>query len=185
MIEKELKMRSKQMYAAIASLIVACVGPMQHALENHMQPVKGSLLAAGACSIPVTLIVLGAYFYAPPEEDTKKTDGVSAVENNSTEQARSRGNSQASGVSTLAESVRDAFKLRGINKRRGASSKAQGDKTRPGETKTVMVAVLSRMVITPMVLLPVMAFLTTYDFHKVFEEWVSFSSSFRCVYTYI
>ncbi|KAI1783812.1 hypothetical protein LXA43DRAFT_1102101 [Ganoderma leucocontextum] len=28
---------------------------------------KGAIAAAGNCSIPITLVILGAYFYSPPE----------------------------------------------------------------------------------------------------------------------
>ncbi|KAJ6466560.1 hypothetical protein C8R47DRAFT_1326210 [Mycena vitilis] len=47
------------LWAALASLVVACVQPLQHALDAHMQPVKGAVTSAGPgnCSIPLTLIV--------------------------------------------------------------------------------------------------------------------------------
>lgn len=51
------------LWAAILSLVVACIPPLQHALDEHMRPVKGAINAAGNCSIPVTLVVLGAYFW--------------------------------------------------------------------------------------------------------------------------
>ncbi|QRV91348.1 transport protein [Ceratobasidium sp. AG-Ba] len=139
------------MYAAVASLIVACVQPMQHALENHMQPVKGALMNAGACSIPVTLIVLGAYFYRPKEELAGAAD------------AGDRRVSTAS-TSTLVGSLRNGLQLRSLLQKSDAPSQY------PGETKTVFIAVLSRMVITPMVLLPLMAVFTTYDPHALFSD---------------
>ncbi|KAG8682230.1 hypothetical protein FRC09_016933, partial [Ceratobasidium sp. 395] len=146
------------MYAAVASLIVACVQPMQHALENHMQPVKGALMNAGACSIPVTLIVLGAYFYRPKEEPAPTANGVSDG-NNAVDRRIS-----ASSVSTLVGSWRDGVQLRALLQRSETPSQY------PGETKTVFIAVLSRMVITPLVLLPLMAVFTTYDLHELFVD---------------
>ncbi|KDN50099.1 hypothetical protein RSAG8_01435, partial [Rhizoctonia solani AG-8 WAC10335] len=140
------------MYAAVASLIVACVPPMQHALDKHMQPVKGALLNAGSCSIPVTLIVLGAYFYRP-KEGTSEGDQVASGRPVS-----------ASSSTTLVGNWRDNFRLRSL-------TKGSEDATKyPGETKTVFIAVLSRMVITPLVLLPLMAVFTTFDIHALFVE---------------
>ncbi|KAG9127341.1 hypothetical protein FRC07_014751 [Ceratobasidium sp. 392] len=145
------------MYAAVASLIVACVQPMQDALENHMQPVKGALINAGACSIPVTLIVLGAYFYRPKEEPAQTANGVG-------DNQAADGRISASSSSTLIGSLRDNVQLRSLLQRSETSSQY------PGETKTVLIAVLSRMVITPMVLLPLMAVFTTYDLHELFVD---------------
>ncbi|CAE6504940.1 unnamed protein product [Rhizoctonia solani] len=140
------------MYAAVASLIVACVPPMQHALDKHMQPVKGALLNAGSCSIPVTLIVLGAYFYRP-KEGTSEGDQVATGRPVS-----------ASSSTTLVGNWRDNFRLRSL-------TKGSADATKyPGETKTVFIAVLSRMVITPLVLLPLMAVFTTFDIHALFVD---------------
>lgn len=145
------------MYAAVASLIVACVPVMQHALDQHMQPVKGALQNAGACSIPITLIVLGAYFYRPAE---------SAEAANGATQENYAGDRRvsSSSASTLVGSWRESIHLRSLMRRSETPSKY------PGETKTVLIAVLSRMVITPMVLLPLMAIFTTYDLHELFVE---------------
>jgi len=44
------------------------------------------------------------------------------------------------------------------------------EKQRSGETKTVVIAVLSRMVITPLLLLPLMALCALYDWHDVFSD---------------
>jgi hypothetical protein len=143
------------MYAAVASLIVACVPPMQHALDQHMQPVKGALLNAGSCSIPVTLIVLGAYFYRPKEETIDRT---------SDDRFAADGSVLTRSTSTLVGSWRDGFRMRSRPERSDAASQY------PGETKTVFIAVLSRMVITPLVLLPLMAVFTTFDVHELFIE---------------
>lgn len=142
------------MYAAAASLIVACVPPMQHALDQHMQPVKGALLNAGSCSIPVTLIVLGAYFYRPQEGSEGTSNDRFAAD---------RRVSTAS-TATLVESLRDGLRLRSLVKR------PETPEQYPGETKTVFIAVLSRMVITPLVLLPLMAVFTTFDIHELFVD---------------
>ncbi|OJA20243.1 hypothetical protein AZE42_02683, partial [Rhizopogon vesiculosus] len=64
------------LWASILSLIVACVTPLQSALER-MEPVKGALGAAGNCSIPLTLVVLGAYFYSEPQEEDMQNGDLS------------------------------------------------------------------------------------------------------------
>lgn len=154
------------LWAALLSLVVACIRPLQHALEEHVQPIKGALNQAGNCSIPLTLVVLGAYFYSPPE---------------SAEEARSRpalpshaqrGRSLSSRWSSLSlvDNVRDMFKMK--KRSRSADTGRRAQKQRPGETKTVVIAVLSRMVITPLLLLPLMALSTRFDLQKVFDECV-------------
>ncbi|KZT69096.1 hypothetical protein DAEQUDRAFT_757111 [Daedalea quercina L-15889] len=147
------------LWAALASLIVACIQPLQHVLEKHIQPIKGSLNAAGNCSIPLTLVVLGAYFYSPPE----KADEQRRLP---THEPLSRTPSWAS-RSTLYDQMRDMFSM----KRRDLEGRQVSRKqTRPGETKTVIVAVLSRMVITPLLLLPLLALAAKYDVQQVFED---------------
>lgn len=142
------------LWAALASIIVACIQPLQHILEVHIQPVKGALTAAGNCSIPLTLVVLGAYFYTPPEKD-----------NLPQHKALSRSASR-----TTYNQVCDMFSL----KRRDADGRPPPRKQmRPGETRTVVAAVLARMVITPLLLLPLLAVAAKYDVQQVFEEYVS------------
>lgn len=146
------------LWAALASLIVACIQPLQHILEVHIQPVKGALNAAGNCSIPLTLVVLGAYFYTPPE-----TDDLPRHKRKSLSRSASR--------TTLYDQVCDMFSL----KRRDAAGRPPPRKQmRPGETRTVVVAVLARMVITPLLLLPLLAVAAKYDVQQVFEEYVLF-----------
>ncbi|KAJ7163931.1 membrane transport protein-domain-containing protein [Mycena crocata] len=144
------------LWAALASLIVACVGPLQHALEEHMQPIKGAVTSAGNCSIPLTLIVLGGYFYPPPVEDAPPpTEGARRI--------RAKKSS-----SSLLESVREMFGKQPTGRR--AAKKAKKPVARPGETKTVVIAVVSRMILTPLLLLPLMALCAKYDFHAVFDD---------------
>jgi auxin efflux carrier family protein len=162
------------MWAALASLIVACIQPFQHALDQHMQPVKGALASAGNCSIPITLIVLGGYFYNPPEE-SKSIDHVlpSTHANGHPDAPMDSPNSRWS-VSTITGSLRGAFNLGKV------SSPPKKPATRPGETKTVLVAILSRMVLTPLVLLPFVAGLAFFDLHKIMEEYVSRALQLTC-----
>jgi predicted permease len=142
------------LWASILSLIVACIAPLQAALER-MTPVKGALGAAGNCSIPLTLVVLGAYFYPEPcGEDPQNGDLVySEIDGQHPEHRKSR--------SSLLSVFQDMFVLK-----RAAQSQSQ---TR-GEGRTVFVAILARMVVVPAVMLPLMAVLARFDLHDVFEE---------------
>ncbi|GAK68533.1 endoplasmic reticulum auxin efflux carrier [Moesziomyces antarcticus] len=51
------------LYAAVISLVVAVIPPLQKFVDS-LEPVVGALETAGACSIPLTMVVLGAYFVA-------------------------------------------------------------------------------------------------------------------------
>lgn len=150
------------LWAAILALIVACIWPLQHLLEEHLQPVKGALASAGNCSIPLTLVVLGAYFYSP-----KETGKDASTE----ERLRSK---RSSG--SLSDRVRDMFKLRklwgnhGRTHSSGSMSTVAKAESHPGETKTVVIAVASRMIIVPLLLIPWMAVSSWYDFHAVFAD---------------
>lgn len=155
------------LWAALLSLIVACVQPLQHTLDVHMEPVKGALNQASNCSIPLTLVVLGAYFHKSPETPEGTAAAAQKLHaSNSTSSSRS-----------LFEQVKDALNLR-ANWRRYERSLIGGAKqplaagavARIGETKTVIIAIASRMVIVPLLLLPLMAASTWYDWHEVFEE---------------
>lgn len=54
------------LYAAVISLVVAVIPPLQKFIDG-LEPVVGALETAGACSIPLTMVVLGAYFVADKE----------------------------------------------------------------------------------------------------------------------
>ncbi|EEB94359.1 hypothetical protein MPER_06839 [Moniliophthora perniciosa FA553] len=86
----------------------------------HMQPIKGALTSAGNCSIPVTLIVLGAYFY--PNKDENATIPTNGNGHTTTSMLES------SSSSTLLQSVREMF--------HGKTNKTHDNSSWPGETKT-------------------------------------------------
>lgn len=259
------------LYAAAASIIVALTPPLQHVLDEHVAPVKGFLNSAGSCSIPVTLVVLGAYFYQAPADEGKDKDkskkstedstltvkqghgksspplldlgnghredveaygahasGSSTVvpyanggatpraiaedglllpshhlpihrqiddsdasDDNADRTPRAitgNGNGNGSGpaaqspvpspwtsATTLAGSMRSAFRMRGLLSRsqsrrgKGKALDAKEEMT-AGETKTVVAAIMSRMILTPIIVLPMVAALAYFDLHPVFDE---------------
>ena len=75
---------------------------------------------------------------------------------------------------SLFDSVRDMFSMKSVRGRRSNASlslgASAGKKARPGETRTVVVAVLARMILTPLLLVPLMVWATSEDWHAVFEE---------------
>lgn len=98
--------------------------------------------------------MLGAYFYPAPVE------GEANVHE---EEGRKVG---------VVERMKKMVGLGGENGSGGSGSGQMDTKFR-GETKTVVVSVMSRMVLTPMVLMPLMVLFTKFDVHRVFDEYVS------------
>ena len=147
------------LWAALMSFIAACIAPLQGFLKNDVAPVRGALNNAGNCSIPLTLVVLGAYFYTPPPEEGGDI-------------SRRRESTQSDSTISFTDSVRSALKLTGTS-RDGRRSGANGSE--PGETKTVIIAVMSRMIITPALLMPLIILCAKYDWHEVFDEYVPHS----------
>ncbi|EIM88928.1 uncharacterized protein STEHIDRAFT_53363 [Stereum hirsutum FP-91666 SS1] len=136
------------LWAAILSLVVALIQPLQHALDVHLWPVKAAVSQAGACSIPLTLIVLGAYFYKapPPEEEGRKRKNGRKVRSESRWRRERRG-------------------------RRERRERRETEKMeQKGETKTVIIAIVARMVIVPALFLPVMVLGAWLDLPTVFED---------------
>ena len=128
------------LWSALLSLLVACIEPVKHALLTHLQPVDSAIANAGKCSVPLTLVVLGAYFYVPDESMKTRT---------------------------FMQSIRDR-----VRRKNSPSPPSQENRieSNPGETKTIIPAVASRMIITPVLLIPGMALATKYDWHEVFQE---------------
>ena len=112
-----------------------------------MPAVKSALGAAGNCSIPVTLIVLGAYFHPAPN---------SAQTNN--------------GVMITTKPAPPKSLMAKVKRFLNISGRDGVAKRRAGETRTVVISVLSRMVITPLLILPMMVLSTKFSLHSLFDE---------------
>ncbi|KAJ7056665.1 membrane transport protein-domain-containing protein [Mycena amicta] len=138
------------LWAAAASLIVACVGPLQHALDEHMQPIKGALTSAGNCAIP-----------ANPHRPRRPQP-----------QAAGTGLGPSTSENSLLESVREMF---GKQKQRVVEGNAPP--ARKGETTTVVIAVLSRMILTPILLLPLMALSAKFNLHAILDDPITQAAS--------
>ncbi|KAJ3506245.1 hypothetical protein NLJ89_g6982 [Agrocybe chaxingu] len=125
-----------------------------------MQPLNNAINTAGKCAVPLTLVVLGAYFYVPPPEGSDTTNAEERRLSRSERKRQSR---------TFVEMVKDTF---GIPRYQRSSTPPAKKKEalKPGETKTVVLAVAARMIITPVLLVPLMVFATRFDWHAIFED---------------
>ncbi|KAF9480072.1 hypothetical protein BDN70DRAFT_878118 [Pholiota conissans] len=149
------------LWAAVASLFVACFEPVKHSLEVHMAPLNEAISVAGRCAVPLTLVVLGAYFYTPPVTDADTFPGKSS------ETARMKTAKWKSWILDLV----DRFCFWRPSRRNHASSlRPDVNRAKPKETTTVVLAVAARMLITPLVLLPLIFLATKSDWHAVFED---------------
>ncbi|KZT60982.1 hypothetical protein CALCODRAFT_491932 [Calocera cornea HHB12733] len=170
------------MWASVASLVVACIQPLQHFLDEHARPFKGSVVNAGNCSIPMTLVVLGAYFYTPVAKDTeaergRENGGLASQEGREETPSTVRTYSESSGQTVLSGMLQ-TFRLR--RKRSGKWNERRREERNPawkGERTTVAVAIASRMILTPAVLLPFFVLSAKLGAHAVFEDPIFLVSS--------
>lgn len=95
-------------------------------------------------SVPVTLVVLGAFFYSPPDPN------------------------QANQLPTSNQD--DAQKGGYFERKFRALAHRPKSNAYPGENKAVFVAVVSRMIIVPAIMLPFIALIARYDFFEAAED---------------
>ncbi|EIW78308.1 hypothetical protein CONPUDRAFT_83769 [Coniophora puteana RWD-64-598 SS2] len=219
------------LWAILLSIIVVCVPPLRQFLDVHLPPVKGALAAAGGCSIPLTMVVLGAYFCNSVEEGPNASitrarapaakdgqDRGSARGQTATEGATDEGEQEStrsiSTVHTVPSTTsvfgmfQDAFRMRRTGKSSGGRVRLDGDdeaglpvsasevgaatssssqhetereqqqkvntaedqEDKASEGRTVLVAVLARMVLVPLVLVPLFALSVRWTAHDAFED---------------
>jgi len=135
--------------------MVATIPALQHWLQFHAAAVLGAIFSAGRCSIPITLTVLGAYFYPEPPEATNHGSNMTTS------------SSTAASLPSLLHTLQCLFTREALF---GQSTALTKRHSRKGETETVIITVLSRMVLTHIVLMPLITFSVKYDFHALFEE---------------
>lgn len=138
------------LWASLISLVVALYRPLQHLLEEHLHPVQGAITQAGNCSIPITLVVLGAYFHRPVEKD---------------EPVPSSANSWRS--ASFASSMREIFRLKAREEDRRLPVQPWAGR---GEGRTIFVAIFARMVVVPAIFLPFMALGALRNHPPVFQD---------------
>lgn len=104
----------------------------------------------------MTLVVLGAFFYTPPSPSPTGTGPALGPIPESPSSFSGDSHSQGGFLER---------KFRALK-----AGKAFGNPDYPGENRTVLVAVLARMIITPLLLLPVIAVLAKYDLFEAAED---------------
>jgi hypothetical protein len=100
--------------------------------------------------VPVTLVVLGAFFYTPPAPPAKASE--------QTHQSFSSPDSANSKAGFFERKFRALV---------DSPSSSSGY---PGENKTVFVAVVSRMIVVPLIMMPFLALMAKYDIFEAAED---------------
>ncbi|WVQ76735.1 hypothetical protein IAR50_006409 [Cryptococcus sp. DSM 104548] len=143
------------MYAALLSIFIAMIQPLQ-AKMAEFKPLEQAIKGAGQCSIPVTLVVLGAFFYTPPAPPAMpislppdEQDPPAKRDNFFQRKFRAIAGYSPMGGNGAAELKKKAY---------------------PGENRAVFVAVVSRMIITPLVMMPFLALMAKYDLFEAAED---------------
>ena len=141
------------LWASVLSLVVALNRPLQHGLEVNLRPIRDAIAQAGDCSIPLTLVVLGAYFHRTPDQSE-----LPPCESDRQQRA------------SLVGSFRKIFSLDGWKEGRGIPFRATRAQNKD-EGRTVFVSILARMVITPALLLPLVVFGRLQGYPRVIQEY--------------
>jgi hypothetical protein len=137
------------LWASVLSLVVALNQPLQYVLGVQLRPFRDAITQAGDCSIPLTLVVLGAYFHRPPDKSELPSSESNARE------------------ASLVGSLRKIFCLDGW-KEDGPSHAQRARNSEEG--KTVFVSILARMVVVPALLLPLVVFSRLQGYPQVIQE---------------
>ena len=149
------------LWAAIVSLVVALNQPVRYFIDMNLWPLRGAITQAGNCSIPLTLVVLGAYFHRPADKSMPPP-------------LEDFGPRRAGPLSQLrklfcleSESRMGALRLE-------SDASMRGDR---GEGSTIFVLILARMIITPLILLPLVVLGALRGSPGVFKEYVLLSNT--------
>lgn len=207
------------LWAAVLSLVVALISPLQ-AFIDSLEPVVGALQTSGACSIPLTMVVLGAYFveeksavdddlhhqngqegYSRPansqlvrspaavaESDDERrpwgTSSEAATINESTGSLswmKNPWSSAESNADTAGRSDDHRLSAHQLPLLNGSSSRSGSGSATPSkqqqavlsarqETKTIVVSIASRMVVTPLILIPALAWYAIATRYNVMDD---------------
>lgn len=209
------------LWAAVLSLVVALISPLQTFIDS-LEPVVGALQTSGACSIPLTMVVLGAYFVedksaadevkaSPPSQQppaqpqppvlpggsrrAESPDGIAdrdsdrqpwgvASEAPSTNESTgslswmknpwSSENSAPNGSAAAAAAQRATSRSPSAASNLGATQNAQQKTSASSEsrqeTKTIAVSIASRMIVTPLILIPALAWYAVATRYNVMDD---------------
>lgn len=119
---------------------------------------RGAIKSAGNVSVPLTLVVLGAYFYSSAPE-SKPTTIQAPVDQFEGDLQRRR--------PSFVNSVQSFF-TNGVVNITKPRTRTSMDKR--GEKRTVFVAVVARMIITPAMILPLFLWDDLTSKHRVLDD---------------
>lgn len=189
-VRKILGVMTVPLWAALFSFLVALVPPLQHLLES-VEPVKGALKQAGQCSIPLTILVLGAFFF----EDSPGPVGMPPISQDMPDHASvpSLQFVQHAQDAAVAASETGTVAAAAVPAAALASAAMPHENTAPLEHaaaesvsapdkntytwRTIWAAVLSRMIITPILVLPILAYICLHSGHSVVDDPVFITSA--------
>jgi hypothetical protein len=144
------------LWASVASLVVALYQPLQHFIGSYLRPFRGAITQAGDCSMPLTLVVLGAYFHKAPDKSKLPPS-------DDPESQRATPLSQLRRIFCLeSENQMGAICLHANTSQLGNS----------GEGRMVFAIILARMFIVPLLLLPLVVLGALRGSPGVFKEYV-------------
>jgi len=143
------------LWASFISIAIVLNRPVQHLFDGFLRPLRGAITQAGDCSIPLTLIVLGAYFHTPADKSAQLSSDAPV-------------DWQRESVSSR---LRKIFCLRSESQRGAIRLESHGTRlVKRGDGKTIFVVILVRMFIVPLLLLPLVVLGALRGSPAVFQE---------------
>ena len=186
-VRRVLAFMTVPLWAALLSFVVALVPPLQLLLEQ-IEPLKGALKEAGKCSIPLTILVLGAFFFEdspgpaglpPMQKDLPDHATIPSLhfQHYAAEMAAAASERGTIAAVAVPGAAATATSIPGestsLLPRTDAGAATQTDYT----YRTVWAAVLSRMIVTPIIMLPLLAFVCLSRPHSVVDDPVFITSA--------
>jgi hypothetical protein len=145
------------LWASVISVVVAITQPLQHLFNGYLRPARGAITQAGNCAIPMTLVVLGAYFHMPAEQSAPP----GSPSDSSADSQRT----------TLSRRLRSLIALHSDSRKGAIRLEAHPTRLEDrGEGRTIFVVILARMFVVPLLLLPVVVLGELQGSPGVFKE---------------
>ena len=151
------KFMTPPLWASVASLVVALCQPLQHFINIYLKPFRGAVTQAGDCSIPLTLVVLGAYFHrAPNKSKLPPSDDL-----------------ESQRVTPLSK-LRRIFSLESENQMGAIRLHTNASQLvrNSGGGRMIFTIILARMFVVPLLLLPLVVLGARRGSPGVFKEYV-------------
>ena len=139
--------------------MVALYQPLQNFIVSYLKPFRGAITQAGDCSIPLTLVVLGAYFHRVPDKSEAKLPPSDDIESRPAMPPLGR--------------LRRIFCLESENQIGPIHLHVNTSQpVNSGEGRMIFAIILARMFIVPLLLLPLVVLGALRGSPGVFKEYV-------------